>query len=319
MRSATLKGLIIHTADDLGNPGPDYRHGWGLMNAEAAAALIKEHADHGSGRLIEDRLTSAVGSRSWQLSPAGAGPLRVTLCWTDPPGEDRSGHENRSRALVNDLNLRITGPEGTHLPWTMPHVGDWSVATLDDHATTGVNTVDNVEQVALADPIAGAYSITVDHAGILTHDLQDFSLIVSGFQPDPLVVSPMEPFVASGVAGGGFAPASQTYTLTNSGSASLDWTASSDVPWLDVSPVSGSLGPGASVLVTAALNEVANGVPPGSFDAFVSFGDSGTGQLFQSPAQLRVVETTDLPFSEDFEDSLGHYWEVGDYLLLYCR
>ncbi|MGD9109622.1 MAG: S8 family serine peptidase, partial [Phycisphaerales bacterium] len=32
MRSSTLKALILHTADDLGNPGPDYSYGWGLMN-----------------------------------------------------------------------------------------------------------------------------------------------------------------------------------------------------------------------------------------------------------------------------------------------
>jgi hypothetical protein len=32
MRAATLKGLLIHTADDLGKPGPDYKNGWGLIN-----------------------------------------------------------------------------------------------------------------------------------------------------------------------------------------------------------------------------------------------------------------------------------------------
>jgi hypothetical protein len=47
--SSTLKALIIHTADDAisGAPGPDYRFGWGLMNTEAAAALMT--ANHETG------------------------------------------------------------------------------------------------------------------------------------------------------------------------------------------------------------------------------------------------------------------------------
>jgi hypothetical protein len=44
MRASTLKGLLIHTADDLGNPGPDYVFGWGLMNTRAAADHLRLYA-----------------------------------------------------------------------------------------------------------------------------------------------------------------------------------------------------------------------------------------------------------------------------------
>jgi len=40
MRSSTLKGLVLHTADDAGNAGPDYIYGWGLLNMEKAAKVI---------------------------------------------------------------------------------------------------------------------------------------------------------------------------------------------------------------------------------------------------------------------------------------
>ena len=41
MRSATLKGLLIHTADEAGPyPGPDYMYGWGLVDIAKAAAVI---------------------------------------------------------------------------------------------------------------------------------------------------------------------------------------------------------------------------------------------------------------------------------------
>jgi hypothetical protein len=31
MLSSTLKGVILHTATDIGNPGPDYQYGWGCL------------------------------------------------------------------------------------------------------------------------------------------------------------------------------------------------------------------------------------------------------------------------------------------------
>ena len=38
MSAATLKNLVIHTADEAGpDPGPDYMFGWGLMNTYTAA------------------------------------------------------------------------------------------------------------------------------------------------------------------------------------------------------------------------------------------------------------------------------------------
>ena len=38
---ATVKALLIHTAEDLGNVGPDYTYGWGLINVTAAADVIR--------------------------------------------------------------------------------------------------------------------------------------------------------------------------------------------------------------------------------------------------------------------------------------
>jgi hypothetical protein len=40
MRASTLKALLIHTADDKGNAGPDYEYGWGLINGSQPFSLI---------------------------------------------------------------------------------------------------------------------------------------------------------------------------------------------------------------------------------------------------------------------------------------
>ncbi|MEY3896190.1 MAG: hypothetical protein RLZZ214_1710, partial [Verrucomicrobiota bacterium] len=56
----------------------------------------------------------------------------------------------------------------------------WTSSTIGSAAVSGVNTVDNTEQVYLAAPIAGEYIITVNYTATLTGGLQGFSLIVSG-------------------------------------------------------------------------------------------------------------------------------------------
>ena len=232
MRASTLKGLILHTADDDGNPGPDYRYGWGIMNTKVAADVIKTVADGGAGAaMLESGVTDAIDSRQHVFGWDGTTPLRVTLCWTDPAGSTKSGHDNRERALVNDLNLTVTGPDGVHYPYVMPHVGDWSIGTIDDDAVTGVNTVDNVEQVFLETPVAGAYTITVNYAGDLDDDAQDYSLIVTGQSaPEIVVEEGSAPAVAlvdnSGVSDFGPASASQapvvkSFTIRNGGGTDL--------------------------------------------------------------------------------------------------
>ncbi len=183
LRAATLKALLIHTANDLGTTGPDYQFGWGLINAHAAAALMASYHDHpGARQVAEDRLTTSRTGYSRSFTWDGSSPIRATLCWTDPAGSSTTSGDSRTKRLVNDLNLVLTGPGGTvHRPFVMPYVGDWTTNTLAAAATTGTNTTDNVEQVLIvAPPVAGTYTATVTFAGTLTNGAQPFSLIVSG-------------------------------------------------------------------------------------------------------------------------------------------
>jgi|GEM_PF-2133856 len=175
MRASTLKGLILHTADDLGDPGPDYRSGWGLLNVEAAAALIREHAQQGK-RIVEAALTSLQGVDAYQVSCDGARPLRVTLCWTDPAGTKRGAHahDDRKPCLVNDLDLRIIRPDGTTV---FPYVLD--VTHPEKPATQGDNRVDNVEQVYIPAPSPGAYTLQITHKADLAGGQQWYSLVSS--------------------------------------------------------------------------------------------------------------------------------------------
>ncbi|MBX7212272.1 MAG: S8 family serine peptidase [Verrucomicrobiaceae bacterium] len=94
--ASTLKGLVIHTADDVdsdGNAatdpdGPDFKAGYGLVNAKKAAALI--NADGATGRhmlikeaLVRDGYDAESPITIFKVRAVGSQPLRVTICWSD--------------------------------------------------------------------------------------------------------------------------------------------------------------------------------------------------------------------------------------------
>lgn len=53
-RSATTKGLLIHTAFDAGRPGPDYEYGWGVVDAAAAANFLTDADASVSRSLLQE-------------------------------------------------------------------------------------------------------------------------------------------------------------------------------------------------------------------------------------------------------------------------
>lgn len=182
MRSATLKGLVIHTADEAGTIGPDYKFGWGLMNTASAVKFIN---DSNINRLQERTLTNGQ-PQSMQFSADAGKPLRVTICWTDVPGTPVTTGllDNTKKMLVNDLDIRLVR-NSDNTPFN-PYI--LNPASPANPATTGDNTVDNVEMIHIAAPLAGNYTLTISHKGILSGTTQRFSLFISNGVEKPLAL-----------------------------------------------------------------------------------------------------------------------------------
>ena len=176
MPASLLKGLILHSADDLGIPGPDYRYGWGLMNTKTAAALIELHHDDKSLNVLTVDSISEGETKRFSFTADGLTPLRARICWTDPAGESTYQLDDRSQRLVHNLDLRITGPgEIVYRPYVLDPENPDGAAELGD------NNVDNVEQVVVSETAqAGTFEITVVVDGLLARGSQEFALIVSG-------------------------------------------------------------------------------------------------------------------------------------------
>ncbi len=177
LHSSTIKGILLHTADEAGsNMGPDYVFGWGLMNTFKAARLIKLNKEINGNTLIKEETLNNGSQYNLQVESNGSEPLKVTICWNDPPGTPPPISLNPTDLmLVNDLDLEITGPNSiTYYPWVL-NPSDPLAA-----AATGNNFRDNIEQVFIENPVAGSYTISISHKNTIVNNSQDFSLIMTG-------------------------------------------------------------------------------------------------------------------------------------------
>lgn len=178
LRSSSLKALIIATADDIGPSGPDFRNGWGLVNIKKAIDLIQDYATNpGNNMVIESKLiTSTNTSDQFIYECDGLNPLIATIAWTDPKGTATSHTDSTAVILVNNLNLKVTAPDGStvYYPYQLDRANPANIAT------TGINNVDNVEQVRITVPVAGMYTVQVDFSDALSGGSQYYSLIMQG-------------------------------------------------------------------------------------------------------------------------------------------
>lgn len=107
-----------------------------------------------------------------------------------------------------------------------------------------------------------------------------------------LSVGPSGGLSSSGPQGGPFSPASMAYTVTNTGTGSMDWTASGGQPWVSVAPSGGTLAGGANATMTVSINAGANGLAAGSHADTILFTNvtSGTGSTAR-PVDLAISGT----------------------------
>lgn len=189
MRSATLKGLTIHTTDEAGPAdGPDYMFGWGLVNAERAAQVIS--ANQTNSISIQELTLTNNGTYLLEVYSDGTQPLKATIVWTDPAGRALPASlDPETPALVHDLDLLISGNNTNYFPWKLDKNNPAAPATRNSK-----NFVDNVEVVLIDNPTPGVYTIKVSHDGSLTAN-QDFSLIITGARKNT-VTAPIADFVA---------------------------------------------------------------------------------------------------------------------------
>ena len=183
--AATVKAILIANAYQYSlSDATRYRQGWGLPD-------IGRIYDAGSNQLIVDGGNPLHTGQTWSTNVtrfSGEEPLKFSLVWSDKPGE-----ASASTALNNDLDLKVTDPDGNVYRGNHNLVSSlWSIpgGSLD--------RCNNVENVFVQAPIAGNYLVEVVGYNVaLDNDPaagvnQDFSLVATmtgGSALDPMVMA----------------------------------------------------------------------------------------------------------------------------------
>ncbi len=216
--AALVKATLINGAFDM-TPGqygggatqdvtrrPDNNQGWGRM--DLPSSLLVRDGDPRELWFHENEGLQTDDTYSAELELGEGAAARFTLAWSDYPGLEAS-----AGALVNDLDLRITGPGGT------VYLGNQILGG------TGADRANNIEGVDILAPEAGTYTVTVTGFNV-PQGPQPFALVVTGVLPtggggsDPLISVTPSSLSLSAAQG---ASTSSTLTVRNVGGGMLNW------------------------------------------------------------------------------------------------
>lgn len=277
--AALIKATLINTATDTtgygnatqeaGQPIPNMHEGWGEVNVGAAVT---------GNRFFVDGSTLTAGgfwSQTFQVTTS-AYPLKFSLAWSDYPGAPAAGTE-----LVNNLNLKVTAPNGTTIYWGNNFSGGWSASggTAD--------TKNNVENVYVNNPATGTWTVRVEGANV-PNGPQPFALV----GPDMTVYHNQRVYIPA-VLSIGQAPASLTLVKTvinnNGGSAvagNFTLSASGPTPISGAGGASGSVTPGLYTLWETSLAGYTSG------NYVCSGGTQAGNQVTLGPGQSATCTVT---------------------------
>lgn len=147
--AALLKAVLINSARDVGPAGIDFLTGYGSVDGRRAVRLLEEGNFH-SGQVGPGETVT------YTLSiPPGARNLRLTLAWSDPAAKP-----NSSTALMNDLDLWLEDATGNRWqPWVLDTRP--SATALAAAPQRGTDRLNNIEQVTVAIPAPGRYTVHI--------------------------------------------------------------------------------------------------------------------------------------------------------------
>ena len=223
---ALLKAMLINGARASGNysftvTNSENFQGWGLANLPNSLPLgVANQFNAGASSFFLDQSpTNALATGDSQTfnvtvtTNAQALPLRVTLVWTDPPGNPAAAIK-----LVNNLDLVVSN-NVTGAVYIGNDIGNDSTFNLawNTNNAPNLDAINNVENVFLSSASGGNFSVTVigrsvnvnavtaqtnNAAGIYAPNVvQDFALVIScgeGEVTNAITVTPA-PFDVNGV------------------------------------------------------------------------------------------------------------------------
>lgn len=216
--TSILKNILMNTCDDLGNPGPDFKHGYGRINGLRAVKLLENN------QYILDSVDNAITKTINLNVPANTQRVKIMLYW-----HDYEGAISATTALVNDLDLKVTNPNATiFLPWVLDPTPN--VSALNSNALRLVDRLNNAEQVTIDTPIAGNYTIDVTGFSV-PFGPQEYSISYEFIMNDSLEM--VYPIGAEGLVPGE-TEIIRWDALANGNTFDLDYTIDNGATWITI-------------------------------------------------------------------------------------
>ena len=148
--SALMKCILLNSADDIGNPGPDFKHGWGQVNSYRAVKMLEDNNFFNSS--ISQGITNTYSINV----PSGVSKVKVMVYW-----HDKEANTSASISLVNDIDIQLIDPNGQIFnPWVLDPTANSS--NLNQNAIRGFDYLNNMEQVTIDNPSSGNYTLNVE-------------------------------------------------------------------------------------------------------------------------------------------------------------
>ncbi|MFN9710183.1 MAG: S8 family serine peptidase, partial [Bacteroidota bacterium] len=171
--SGLLKSIICNSASDKGNTGPDFSHGFGLLNPTRALQVIDKN------QYAEDSITTGA-QKSYSLAvPADIKQVKIMLYWHDRPGSPIS-----LKALQNDLDLSVIDGSNNYLPWIL----NSTPTNIQNLASRGLDRINNIEQITIDNPGSNLTVNVFGHA--ITGSKQKFYLTWDFIKDDLKILRP---------------------------------------------------------------------------------------------------------------------------------
>lgn len=177
-RNGLMKALVCNGATDLGQPGPDYSYGFGWLNLLRSVSMLENN-----NYISQQVNAGATNTHSFTL-PAGSNiaQLKVMLYWND-----EAANALAAQALINDLDLQVSGPGGSWLPQLL----DTVPGRVDRAATTGEDHINNIEQVVINDPLPGTYSFQVKGTRLPNSNQYEYFLVYDTVPAGTILTYPL--------------------------------------------------------------------------------------------------------------------------------
>lgn len=172
-----IKILLMNGARDVYNFGPDFKYGFGLMDVNQSVHMLQNN------QFFIDSIGMGTTQTKSIVIPTNVRRAKIMIYWNDPAASPSV--DPTASTLVNDLDFSVMTPSSsTLLPWIL------DPNNPDNLATTGLDSINNVEQISIENPTPGNYQLNI-HGSNVESGLQKY-YIAWDFEMDSLsLLSPI--------------------------------------------------------------------------------------------------------------------------------